>query len=113
VATEGGAGLIRAAEESFPRAVRQRRLAHRMRNLQAKMPEAAWPQRKAGALACYPAPPPDVARVLGDDFVSRYEPEPPTAADEGRGERIPRRHTSASAGCGDDAIRRGDPNPLS
>ncbi len=79
VATDGGAGLIRAADECFPRAARQRCLAHRMRNLQAKVPESAWPEFKARALACYQAPSPEVARMLRTDFISHYERELPTA----------------------------------
>jgi transposase-like protein len=79
VATDGAPGLIRAAEECFPRAVRQRCLAHRARNLLAKVPEAAWPEFKARALACYQAPSPEVARLLRDDLVSRYERELPSA----------------------------------
>src|SRR6185436_18327832 len=39
VVTDGAPGLIRAVEECFPRSYRQRCLAHRMRNLQAKVPE--------------------------------------------------------------------------
>ena len=37
--TDGAPGLIRAAEEVFPRSMRQRCLAHKMRNLQSKVPE--------------------------------------------------------------------------
>jgi len=40
VATDGAPGLIRAVEECFPRSVRGRCLAHRMRNLQSKIPDA-------------------------------------------------------------------------
>ena len=80
VATDGGAGLIRAAEDCFPRSIRQRCLAHRMRNLQAKVPETTWPEFKARALACYQAPSPEVSRLLRDDLVSRYERELPTAS---------------------------------
>src|SRR5437763_9211056 len=39
VVTDGAPGLIRAVEECFPRSHRQRCLAHRMRNLEAKVPE--------------------------------------------------------------------------
>jgi putative transposase len=38
VATDGAPGLIRAVEEEFPRSLRQRCLAHKMRNLEAKVP---------------------------------------------------------------------------
>ncbi|MBN9003641.1 MAG: transposase, partial [Rhizobiales bacterium] len=36
-------GVIRAIEECFPRSLRQRCLAHKMRNLQSKVPEDVWP----------------------------------------------------------------------
>jgi len=45
--------MIRAIEECFPRSARQRCLAHKMRNLQSKVPEATWAEFKARALACY------------------------------------------------------------
>jgi transposase-like protein len=41
VVTDGARGIIRAAEECFPRAVRQRGLEHRMCNLVVKVPELA------------------------------------------------------------------------
>ena len=42
VATDGAPGLIRAIEEVFPRSLRQRCLAHRIRNLEAKVPAELW-----------------------------------------------------------------------
>ena len=66
VATDGAPGLMRAAEACFPRALRQLCLAHRLRNLQAKVPEAIWPELK-GALACYQAPSTEVARLLREE----------------------------------------------
>ncbi len=39
VMTDGAPGLIRSVEEWFPYSARQRCLAHRMRNLSAKVPE--------------------------------------------------------------------------
>jgi putative transposase len=62
VVTDGAPGLIRAVEECFPRAVRQRCLAHRMRNLQAKVPEPQWPEFQARARACYQAASPSWRR---------------------------------------------------
>lgn len=38
VAIDGAPGLIRAVEEVFPRSLRQRCLAHKIRNLQQKVP---------------------------------------------------------------------------
>ena len=42
VTSDGAPGIIKAIEVCFPRAARQRCLAHRMRNLAAKVPEDIW-----------------------------------------------------------------------
>ena len=47
VTSDGAPGIIKAIETCFPRAARQRCLAHRMRNLAAKVPEDVWPDFKA------------------------------------------------------------------
>jgi len=41
VISDGAPGLIRAIEECFPRSARQRCLAHKLRNLQSKLPAGA------------------------------------------------------------------------
>ena len=65
VASDGAPGIIRAIEECLPRSVRQRCLAHKMRNLQSKVPEDLWPEFKTRSTACYQAPSPrDKARGL-------------------------------------------------
>jgi transposase-like protein len=46
VVSDGAPGVIRAIEECFPRSARQRCLVHKMRNLQSKVPETAWPEFK-------------------------------------------------------------------
>ena len=51
-------------EICFPRAARQRCLAHRMRNLAAKVPEDVWPDFKVRAQAAYQAPSRAIAREL-------------------------------------------------
>jgi transposase-like protein len=55
VVSDGAPGIIRAIEECFPRSARQRCLAHRMRNLAAKVPTDLWPEFKARVTACYQA----------------------------------------------------------
>src|SRR5207244_9145000 len=70
---------IRAVEECFPRSHRQRCLAHRMRNLEAKVPEHLWPEVRARAKASYEAPSPEMANALRDDFVAQYARELPAA----------------------------------
>ena len=47
VVSDGAPGVIKAIETCFPRSARQRCLAHRMRNLAAKVPEDIWPEVKA------------------------------------------------------------------
>ena len=49
VVSDRAPGLIRAIEEGFPRSARQRCLAHRMRNLAAKVSADPWPEFKAGS----------------------------------------------------------------
>ena len=51
VTSDGAPGIIKAIEVCFPRAARQRCLAHRMRNLAAKVPEDVWPDIKAAVEA--------------------------------------------------------------
>ncbi len=79
VATDGAPGLIRAVEEVFPRSLRQRCLAHRMRNLQSKVPEEQWREFKAQALSAYQASSPVLARLAREEFVKRFERELPSA----------------------------------
>ena len=77
VVTDGAPGLIRAVETCFPRAARQRCLAHRLRNLRSKVPEGEWPEIAVRARACYEAASPALAQALRDDFVQTYERERP------------------------------------
>ena len=79
VVTDGAPGLIRAVEECFPRARRQRCLAHRIRNLLAKAPESEWPELRAHVRACYEAPSLEMAAALRDDVVRRFEGRLPAA----------------------------------
>lgn len=80
VITDGAPGLIRAVEECFPRSYRQRCLAHRLRNLQSKVPEDRWSEVRIRARACYEAPSLAVAEMLREDFVRTFERELPSAA---------------------------------
>ncbi len=77
VVTDGAPGLIRAVETCFPRALRQRCLVHRLRNLRSKAPEGRWPEIALRARGCYEAAAPALATVLRDDFVQTYERELP------------------------------------
>jgi transposase-like protein len=79
VVTDGAAGLMRAVDEVLPRSLRQRCLAHRIRNLEGKVPAEFWNEVKAQARAAYSASSPITARLARDEFVKRYERELPTA----------------------------------
>ena len=79
VVSDGGPGIIRAIEECFPRSARQRCLAHRMRNLAAKVPADPWPEFKARATACYQAPSRTIARQLAAGIRADYGDVLPSA----------------------------------
>lgn len=49
VASDGAPGLIRAIAEVFPRSLRQRCLAHKVRNLGNQVPDERWREVKAHA----------------------------------------------------------------
>ena len=83
VVSDGAPGVIKAIETCFPRSARQRCLAHRMRNLAAKVPEDQWPEVKgqaaysaagdtrdlaAGVVADYGRELPSAVACFEDDF---------------------------------------------
>lgn len=72
VISDGAPGIIKAIEVCFPRAARQRCLAHRMRNLAVKVPDDVWPDFKARAQAAYQAPSRAIARELAAGVVADY-----------------------------------------
>lgn len=77
-ATDGAPGLIRAVEEVCP-ALRQRCLAHKMRNLAAKLPEDIRVEFVQAARAAYQAPSPAMAQALRVDLVARFAAVAPSA----------------------------------
>ena len=79
VVSDGAPGIIKAIETCFPRSARQRCLAHRMRNLAAKVPEDQWPEFKARVQACYQAPSRAIARDLAKGVVAEYGRDLPSA----------------------------------
>src|SRR6266404_5169405 len=54
--SDSAPGIVKAIEVCFPRAARQRSLAHRMRNLASKVPEEVWPEFKGRVQVAYQAP---------------------------------------------------------
>jgi transposase-like protein len=79
VVSDGAPGIIRAIEECFPRSARQRCLAHRMRNLAAKVPTDLWPEFKTRVTACYQAPSRPIARELAAGIRADYAATLPSA----------------------------------
>jgi putative transposase len=79
VTTDGAPGLIRAVEECFPLSRRQRCLAHKMRNLLAKAPDAVRAELQEAARAAYQAPSPAMARALREDLATRFAEQAPAA----------------------------------
>jgi transposase-like protein len=79
VVSDGAPGIVKAIEICFPKSARQRCLAHRMRNLAAKVPEDLWPEFKVRATAAYQAPSRAIARDLAEGLVSDYETDLPSA----------------------------------
>jgi putative transposase len=77
--TDGAPGLIRAVEEVLPRSLRQRCLAHKLRNLEAKVPQERWREMKAGALAAYHAASPRMAALCAEEFRKTWATELPSA----------------------------------
>jgi putative transposase len=79
VVSDGAPGIIKAIDTCFPRSGRQRCLAHRMRNLAAKVPDDLWPDFKTRVQAAYQAPSRAIARNLAEGLAADYEKELPSA----------------------------------
>ena len=80
VVSDGASGIIRAIEECFPRSARQRCLAHRMRNLAAKVSADPWPEFKARVTASLSGSPREaIARQLATGIRADYANVLPSA----------------------------------
>lgn len=80
VTSDGAPGMVRALEEAFPGALRQRCLFHKKQNVLSKVPEGERAEVLGFLNAVYLAPSPEVARVLAREFVAKYESRLPSAA---------------------------------
>ena len=80
VVSDSAAGIMKAVETCFPRSARQRCLAHRMRNLAAKVPDDLWPEFKARVTAAYQAPSRAITRDLVSGVLADYQAELPSAS---------------------------------
>ncbi len=72
VTSDGSKGLINALNRSFPRAKRQRCLAHKLRNLIAKIPLEVQAEIKARIKEIYYAAERDSAEMLAAGFIEEY-----------------------------------------
>ena len=88
VISDGAPGLIAAIEQAYPRALRQRCLVHRARNILAKIPagmqaevkDAYWQIFDTGSLKTPPGP--KLAEIIGtriSDLAARYSATYPSA----------------------------------
>ncbi len=78
VTTDGAPGLIKAVESVFPQSLRIRYWFHRMRNLQAKVPEEAWPEVKAQLITIRDAAGHEQGKLLAHEFIKIYRHEFPS-----------------------------------
>jgi transposase-like protein len=79
ITSDGAPGLIRAIEEVFAHSLRQRCLAHKMRNVLDKVPDQARPEVKAAVQAAYYAPNQEVAEMMASDLLTTYRDTYPAA----------------------------------
>jgi putative transposase len=77
--SDGAPGLTAALEEMFPEALRQRCLAHKTRNVTAKVSAQDLPQIKADVQSAYYAANGEVAKLVADAVVKKWQPIYPTA----------------------------------
>lgn len=79
ITSDGAPGLIRAIEEVFANSLRQRCLAHKIRNVLDKVPDNARPEVKAAVQAAYYAPNQEVAEMMASDLLDTYRDTYPSA----------------------------------
>ncbi len=79
VTTDGAPGLIRAVEEAWPKSLRQRCLAHKIRNVVDKVPDDTRAELKAMVHSAYYAPNREVAEMIAKDLLERYQDQYPSA----------------------------------
>jgi putative transposase len=77
--SDGAPGLTAALEEVFPEALRQRCLAHKIRNVTAKVSEDDLAQVKADVQSAYYAANGEVAQLVASAVVKKWQPIYPTA----------------------------------
>ena len=79
ITTEGAAGLTKAIDAIWPKALRIRCWLHKMQNLQQKVPPQAWPEFKALVADLRDAPTVPEAERRRQLIVNRYQRDFPEA----------------------------------
>jgi len=79
ITTEGAAGLTKALDVIWPKALRIRGWFHNMQNLQQKVPPQAWPEFKALVMDMRDAPTVTAAEHRRQASVTRYQRDFPEA----------------------------------
>lgn len=77
--SDGAPGLTAALEEVFPEALRQRCLAHKTRNVTAKVSAQDLAQVKGDVQSAYYAASPEVAKLVADAVLKKWQPIYPSA----------------------------------
>lgn len=79
ITTDGALGLTKAIDAMWPKSLRIRCWFHKMKNLEQKVPEQAWPAFKALVADMRDAPSRKKAEERRDQIVVRYQREFPEA----------------------------------
>lgn len=79
IISDGSKGLISAITRSFPLSDRQRCIAHKLRNIMAKVPNDYHSEILLSVKAVYYAPDYDTAKILAELFINKYSEKLPTA----------------------------------
>ncbi len=79
ITTDGAPGLIGAVETMWPKSVRIRCWAHKVRNILDKVPDEMRAEVKAYLAAVREAPNPDEGKKAAGIFIGRYERQFPSA----------------------------------
>jgi len=79
ITTDGAPGLIRAVEEMWPKSLRQRCLAHKVRNILDKVPDYARAEVKAAVHNAYYASSRELAERMAAETLEQYQELYPSA----------------------------------
>jgi putative transposase len=79
ISTDGAPGLIRAVEEAWPDSLRQRCLAHKIRNVLDKVSDQDREEVRAMVQSAWYAPNRKIGEMIATDVLSRFQEEYPAA----------------------------------